>query len=324
MTTANDPAAATPEAAARAELEGVLDGLFRGPREQFVPERNAAVQRLRARGHKEAAARLKALARPSLSAWAVNQLWWTARAEVEALLDASRGLAEALRSGAGPAAQAAAGQVRRRALETLVGAAEDVLAAAGHATGMGTLRKVSTTLEAIATHAALGLGDAAPVIGRLTEDLEPPGFELVMGLGASGPIAAAVPVPAGEEGTAVVGPGGSEAEAAVAAAEHERDAASVRVSEAARVLDEATRAADEAVLEAERAAAAHREAQARADAARQLADEAERVALRTQAEARRERERVEAAREGLAGRSAELERRREALVRARQRLGIRS
>jgi hypothetical protein len=321
VTTANDPAAATPEAATQAELEAVLDGLFRGPRERFVSERNAAAQRLRTRGRKEAAAWLKALARPSISAWAVNQLWWTARAEVEALLDASRHLAEAIRSGAGPAAQAAAGQARRRALEALIGAASDVLAAAGQATGMGTLRKVSTTLEAVAAHAALGLGEGVPAIGRLTEDLDPPGFELVVGLGAGASIAASGS-PAPESVVLAEPRGSSEADAVVATAERERDAANVRVGEAARVLDEATRAADEAVLQAQQAVEAHGLAQARAEAARQLADEAERAALRAQAEARRERERVDVAREVLARSSAELERRTEALVRARQRLGV--
>lgn len=321
MTTANDPAATIPDAALRAELEAVLDGLFRGPRERFVPERNAAALRLRTRGRAEAAAVVKGLPKPSLSAWAVNQLWWTARAEVEALLDASRHLAE-LMGGSGPAAQAAAGQARRRALEALVTAASDTLAQAGHATGAGTLRRISATLEAVAAHAALGSRDV-PSIGRLTEDLDPPGFELVMGLGAGlGPLGASTPTLPSPAPVPAAGPGQGEVAAAVAAAERERDAAKLRVGEAARALDEARRVADEAVLAAQRSAEAHREARERAEAARQLADEAERVALRAQAEARREQERVDVAREALDGRAAELDRRTEALVRARHRLAV--
>lgn len=321
MSTANDPAGARPGEGASAELEAVLDGLFRGPRERFVAERNAAAQQLRARGHTEAAARVKALAKPSLSAWAVNQLWWTARGEVEALHDASRHLAEAIGTGAGPAGHAAAGQARRRALEALVSAATDVLAQSGHATGMATVRRISATLDAAAAHAALGSRDV-PSIGRLTEDLDPPALERVIGLGAGlGVPVPERPLPSPEPGT-VAGPGLGDAEAAVAQAERERDAAKARVGEAARALDEAARAADEAVLAAQRTAEAHREARAKADAARQLADEAERAALRAQAEARREHERVDAAREELEQRAAELDRRAEALVKARQRLAV--
>lgn len=321
MSTANDPAGATPGAGAHAELEALLDALFRGPRERFVAERNAAAQQLKARGWAEAAARVKALTKPSVSVWAVNQLWWTARGEVEALYDASRHLAEAIGVGAGPAGHAAAGQARRRALETLVAAASEVLTQAGHATGMATMRRISATLDAAAAHAALGSVDVPP-IGRLTEDLDPPALERVIGLGAGlGVPERERPLPSPEP-AAVAGPGQGDAEAAVAEAERQRNAAKVRVGEAARALDEAARAADEAVLEAQRTAEAHREARARADAARQLADEAERVALRAQAEARREHERVDAAKEELESRAAELDRRAEALVKARQRLSV--
>lgn len=310
MATANDPAAATPEAGVDAELEAVLDALFRGPRERFVAARNAAAQRLRARGRTEAAARLRALAKPGISAWAVNQLWWTARGQMEALLDAGRRSAEAMRTGTGPAAQAAAGQARRRALETLMAAAGEILAQAGHASSAGTLRRIGTTLEALAAHAALG---QRPPLGRLTEDLDPPGFELVVGLGANVPPGMGIST-SPEPGTGDAG----DTEAAVAAAERERDEASEQVDRAARALDEATHAADEAVLEAQRTAQEHRQARARAEAARQLAEEAERTALRAQAEARRQQERVDAAREALTRRAAELERRSEALVARRR------
>lgn len=322
MSTANDPPPPTPAAGADAELEAVLDMLFRGPRERFVAERNAAAQRLRTRGMAAAAARLKGLAKPSVTAWAVNQLWWTARAELEALLDASRDLVEALRTGAGPAAQTAAGQARRRALETLSITAGEVLGAAGHAAGLATLRRISTTLEALATHVALGTPEGRAGLGRLSEDLDPPGVELVMRLGAVSPGAVAEASPGSTTSPdAAPSPGRADAEAAVATAEREREAAREQVEEAARALDHATREADEVVLAAQHAVEEHRRLQVLADAARQRAEEAERVALRAQSDARREHERVEAAHEALTRRVAELERRSEALARARQRLG---
>jgi hypothetical protein len=300
-------------ASAEAELEAVVDALFRGPRERFVAERNVAAQRMKALGLPEAAARLRALAKPSVSAWAVNQLWWGARPEVEALLDAGRRLGEAMRAGAGPAVQGAAGQARRRAIEALGRAACEVLESAGHAASSTTLRRITTTLEALAAHAVLGEG---PVIGRLTEDLEPPGFDLVVGWGAA-PLAPASPLAAEPLAEGI---GHPEAEAAVATAEREHDAAHERRKEAAQALDEATRVADEAVLEAQHTAHEHQQAQARAEAARQRAEEAERAALRARADARRERERVDEAREALAGRTVELDRKSDALARARHRL----
>lgn len=311
---------ATPDATEEAELEAVVEALFRGPRERFVADRNAAAQRYKAKGRAEAAARLRALGKPSVSAWAVNQLWWTARAQMEALLDASRDVAGALRTGAGPAAQAAAGQARRRALEGLGSTAAAVLEGGGHAAGMGVLRRISTTLEAVATYAVVG-GGAGIVIGCLSEDLDPPGFELVMGLGAAGVVETARAEPVVGSTSAGAASGDLQAAAAVATAERERDVARAGVEQAARVLDEATRVADEAVLAAQHTAQVYREAQARADAARQQAEEAERVALRARAEAQREHERVEEAREALTRRATELERRSEALARARARLG---
>lgn len=312
MTTANDDAAAMPPAPPD-EPEAVLDALFRGPRERFVAERNAAAKRLAAAGRGKEAAALRGLPKPSVSAWAVNQLWWAARPEVEALLAAGRRQAEGLRAGAGPAEQAAATQARRRALQALEAAVTEVLQTAGHVAGAATLRRIATTLEALAAHAAHGDG---PRIGRLTVDLDPPGFELVARLAAAPGVAAPVePAPASADASLR-----RETEAAVAEAEREQQRARERAEQAARTLDQVTREADEAELAAQRTAQVHHDARARAEAARQLADEAEREALRARAHARRERERSDAARKALAEHTAELQRRDEALLRARQRL----
>lgn len=287
-----------------AALAGVLEGLFRGARERFVADRNAAAQHLRATGHREAAAWLRALPKPTLSAWVVNQLWWTAPADVGALVEASRTLAGALRGGGGPAAQGAATQARRRALEGLEAKAEALLAGAGHAATPAALRRVGATLEALATHVALGTG-AAAALGRLCEDLEPPALEQLIGLGAG--LEPEAP-PAGASATE-----GSTSRLA----ERERDEAQARVDAAAAALDQARRAADDATLAAERAADEHRRAHALAESARQRADEAERAALRLGAEARRLHERVAAARDALAGHAAALEHKTAAWLRAR-------
>src|SRR3954453_6952632 len=80
----------------------------------FVPERDALAKRLRADGRRDEAAEVKALRKPSVAAWAVNQavrsqpgaaraLWDAGDALIGAQEDllAGRGDARALRAGAG-------------------------------------------------------------------------------------------------------------------------------------------------------------------------------------------------------------------------------
>lgn len=313
MTTANGDAAATAE-----DVETVLDALYRGPRERFIAERKVAARRLAAAGRSDDAARVKAASKPSVSAWAVNQLWWAHRPRMQALLDAARRQAHAMLVGAGPAEHAAAGLARRRALDDLLQTAAEVLVGAGHAAGAGTLRKITTTLEALAAH---GLHGDGPALGRLCADLDPPGFELMHALRSADldpvpPAAAAAEAEAEAED-----PGRADAEAALAASTERRDAARERARQVARSLDEATTLADDATLAAQAAAQALDQARARAEAARQAAQEAERESLRLEAQARRERQRVEQTRRTLEGLSRQLEPLERAVQRARQRLG---
>lgn len=300
-------------AADAADLDAVLDALFRGPRESFVTERNAAALRLTASGRGEDAALVKALTKPNLSTWAVNRLWWSHRAQMDALFEAARRQALALQSGGGPAEQASASQARRRALDGLLRSATEVLREAGHATGAGTMRKISTSLDALAAYATRGDG---PTPGRLTADLAPPGFDLLAGLQVSAPppSAPATDEPSTDE------PAVHEAQQALHDVRQRREAARDRAREAAQGLDHATRHADEATLAAQRAAAAHEDAEAKAVAARQVAQEAERVLLKAQAHARREHQRATDARRALEGLTAELSGHDDALQRAQERL----
>ena len=320
MTTASGDATATAD-----DVEDVLDALFQGPRERFVTERNAAARRLAKTGRDLDAARVKALAKPSVCAWAVNQLWWLHRSAMRALLDAARHQAHALGSGAGPAEQAAAGQARRRALDALLQLVTEVLAAGGHASSTGTMRKISNTLDALAAH---GIHPEGPTPGRLTTDLAPPGFELMSALGSGLVAAAPAPDPSGESSPEpspdgardeADDPGRAAAEAALVAAVEQREAARQRAGQAARSLDEATTLADDAILAAQRAAQVLDEARARVQAAQQDADRAERESLRLQAQARRERQRVDDARRALEGLTQQLDQLDQAVQRAERR-----
>ncbi len=163
--------------------------LFKLPLDQFTAARNAAAARLKKGGHREAADAIRALNKPPLSAWAVNQLYWRHPRQLEALLEAGerfrRAQAEQL---AGNKADLRGTLDRRRqALAELTRTAADILRESRHTPGPDIERRVTTTLEALA---AYGHEPGAPKAGYLTEDIDPPGFEALAALiprsGASG------------------------------------------------------------------------------------------------------------------------------------------
>jgi len=143
------------------------DELYAGPLEGFVDRRRVLARTLRDGGDATGSKQLEAMAKPSITAWAVNQLWWVHRDAFDALLAAARALQRS------PDAQAEFDR-RMRAARDL---GREVLSGAGHPTGLGALRPIATTLHAIA--AAGSFAPDAP--GRLTADRESLGFEAMEG-----------------------------------------------------------------------------------------------------------------------------------------------
>jgi hypothetical protein len=159
--------------------EQASDELFGLAPEEFVAARDALARRLKREGDAELAARVKALRRPTLSAWAVNQLARARGQELEPLLAAGERLRSAHQdalAGGGAAALRAAAQAEREAVTGLVGAALDLLRQAGHPTTDTTRDRIAATLHAAAADPA-----AAELVrhGRLTADLDPAGFGTV-------------------------------------------------------------------------------------------------------------------------------------------------
>ena len=190
--------------------EAVVE-LFRGPHATFVAERKRLAGELKAAGDKAGATTLGKCGRPPISAWAVNQLWWQARADFDALLEA----AKKMRGGDLGAAPA-----HREALNALRARAAKILTDAGNAAQDATLRRVATTLSAIAAQG----GFAPEPEGALADDRDPPGFDAIGAL----PIAnlAAPPAP-------TLAPGVEpDAAAIAAAAEVEKQRAAAAVEEA--------------------------------------------------------------------------------------------
>jgi hypothetical protein len=163
------------------EAPADIETLFQLPLESFTEARNALAARLKAQGQGGTGSEVKALPKPPASAWAVNQVYWKSRPEYDALLESGARLLDAQRRGAGGEELREAMRERRAALQAAMGRAEDALVSAGHGAGPQVLRRVSATLEALAS------GAGAERAGALTDDLEPPGFEALAGLAASAP-----------------------------------------------------------------------------------------------------------------------------------------
>jgi hypothetical protein len=153
-----------------------LDALFSLPLAEFTGARNSLAARLKKDGLSDEAVRVKALAKPSISAWAVNQLYWNHREAFDRLIASGVRFHKAQTSrGAGKVADMrAAIDSRREALTHLSDLAASVLREAGQNPSPDTIHRITTTLEGISAYATR---DDGPRPGRLTRDVDPPGFE---------------------------------------------------------------------------------------------------------------------------------------------------
>jgi hypothetical protein len=153
--------------AATDDVSSEIDRLYGLPLDEFTPARNALARRLRSEGRRDEAAEVAALRKPVVSAWAVNRVVREHPDDVRALLDA----AGAIRAGA-----EGADDRFRTAADALVRGARELLVGDGRPPSDAVLREVATTLRA-----AAGAAPELLTTGRLTEPLEPTGFEAMAG-----------------------------------------------------------------------------------------------------------------------------------------------
>jgi hypothetical protein len=167
------------------KLEDEIDALFTLPLTEFTSVRNTLAARLKKEGRRDDADRVKLLAKPPVSAWAVNQLYWNYRDEFEQLIATGKRFhtAQASRSAAKVANMRDSLEARRQALAELSNLAAGLLQDAGHNASQDTLHRITTTLEALSAYALLPDG---PTPGRLTQDVDPPSFELLASLISGG------------------------------------------------------------------------------------------------------------------------------------------
>jgi hypothetical protein len=277
------------------------------------------------------------LRKPPLSAWAVNRLLAEEPRAMAALVgtgERARATQRKVMAGGDAAALRQAIASARTEVERLIGRGVAILTAAERAPGEAIVERLRTNLEALAFDPA-----AAPAAERgwLDDDLEPPGFEILMGLqlaAASGrpaprpaaqpaprpakqpapqpprPAPRGAPAPPSERKPATVHrfEDGRRAAAARAAAERQQRLERARAEVAAAEAEAAVRR-----REAEREEKAAEQEERRATDSRRRADEAER-------RAQQDRERAEAARRAAVEARDRARRAEEAAGKAREEL----
>jgi hypothetical protein len=234
--------------------------------DRFVPSRAALVKRLRGDKRREEASEVAALRKPSVAAWAVNQLVRTQPKVLQALFEAGDDLARAQEQAAagqgGGDAMRAATHRQRDSVRALLEAAEGLLDSDGQGVSPATIDRVGETLRAAANDQ-----DARQQVagGCLTRELR------FVGVGIGG----LAPAPVTSERTAKPG---TRARKAEIAHKPEAEAKAEADAEAEAEAD----AEAEAEAEAERVAA--REHAAALKAGRRTEAEARRAAARAQKE----------------------------------------
>ncbi|MDX6304932.1 MAG: hypothetical protein QOI77_1901, partial [Blastocatellia bacterium] len=160
------------------KLDDDVDALFKLPLTEFVGARKALAARLKQNGLVSEAEGVKALAKPSISAWTVNQLYWRHRDAFDELIATGQRFHKAQVTGKMVNMREAL-DARREALSQLSDLASEALRDAGHNPSLDTLRRISTTLEALSAATSLSATSLShrPTLGRLTEDIDPPGFD---------------------------------------------------------------------------------------------------------------------------------------------------
>lgn len=170
-------------AASNAGFEGDLDRLYQVPLSEFTSARDELTQQLRAQGEREKALEIKKLRKPTAGVWVVNQLVRERPLDVQRLLKAGESLTKSqAKTAAGtPQTFPEARRDEQHALEQLAEGAREIAERAG--IGSPALGKAMETLRAASLTAE---GRELLRRGRLTEELEPPGFEALAGLEGRG------------------------------------------------------------------------------------------------------------------------------------------
>jgi hypothetical protein len=158
------------------DLEKEIDRLYAAPPGEFVRRRDELARSLRSEGKRENADEVKKLQKPTVAAWAVNQLVRREKMRVRGLLTAGERLRRAheeLMEGGSSEGLERARDDERTAIGELVGAARRLLEEAGHPPTRTVQERVRETL-----HAAVVDEDVGDRVrsGRLEKEEQATGF----------------------------------------------------------------------------------------------------------------------------------------------------
>ena len=283
-------------------LEREIDRLYQLPPGEFTAARNALAKQAG-----PDAARVRALDKPPVAAWAVNQLYWRRRDAWDALVAAAeeaRRAHKAVLSGRAADIRAA-GQIQEESVEAAVKATLALLAEAGHPATDATRSAIATTLRAL---------PAEEPAGRLTRTLQPAGFEALAGLSIAGGRKTTRPAPKPEapqkaraaphakldvRALARARAAAAGAERELRAAEHAAKREEFEIAKATRDERRAEEAVDRARQALERAQAELKEAEAAATGARRTREAAEARSRRAESAVAAARERASSAADTL-------------------------
>ncbi|HTL43856.1 MAG TPA: hypothetical protein VL262_05910 [Vicinamibacterales bacterium] len=156
-------------------IDADVDRLYQLPPDAFTEERNALAKRAGREG-----GQIRALGKPSVPAWAVNQLYWSDRDEWDGLMAAADNLRRAHKAvlSGREADVRAAGKVHDEAVESALKATLKILEQSSHPVTDATRQGVLNTLRALPSDVVQP--------GRLVKTLQPGGFEMLAGLTVGG------------------------------------------------------------------------------------------------------------------------------------------
>ena len=159
-----------------------IDRLYQLSLEEFTPARNALAK---SRGKEDPS--IKQLQKPSVPAWAVNQLYWRERPVYDRLVKTAERLRDAHRKvlAGKPSDLREAESAHREAVKAALERTRGLLTGGGQSATPATMTAISETLEALPS------GDSP---GHLTRPLKPLGFEALSGVSMRAPNAPRAPL----------------------------------------------------------------------------------------------------------------------------------
>ena len=258
------------------DLDEEIDRLYGMPLDEFVHARDELAKRLTRDGDREAGARVKALRKPTVGAWALNQAVRRRRAETDALLTTGKRLRaahESLLSGGDSAALRETMEEERSLTSALADCAEGIASETGKS-GPALRDRVRATLHASAVQEEAREELAA---GRFVREREAVGLgpfdSELAGTAEAAPAERSRSAPkGGRRGTKPAGAAGRGAKRAASA---ERAPAADRAPVPDPRLAEAERSLAEAREALTSAEADHAASLTRAESARESLQEAE-------------------------------------------------